>query len=65
MSRKKLRELTYNDLGKQVAYDESDGNRNSGELTTVLFSASSLITIGNAQIMIPASDMDREITFTD
>ena len=55
--KKKIRELTWDDIGKEVAFDESDGDRSTGKLTSMAVSAapddphgSMLIGIGNATI---------------
>lgn len=55
--KKKIRELTWDDIGKEVAFDESDGDRSTGKLKYLNFSGSSdeprssaHIRIGNAGI---------------
>lgn len=55
--KKRIRELTWDDIGKAVAFAESDGDRSTGKLTSLTVVApadgphsSMLMGIGNAAI---------------
>ena len=55
--KKKIRELTWDDIGRNVAFNESDGDRSTGKLTSMAVTTapddphgSMLIGIGNATI---------------
>ena len=68
--KKKIRELTWDDIGKEVAFDESDGDRSTGKLTSMSVvtptdhpHSSMSIGIGNA--MISGVKPDEVIEFLD
>lgn len=46
MTTKKVKELTYDDLGKQVVLTEPNGDRASGDLKMIIFSKSIRLEIG-------------------
>ena len=55
--KKRVRELTWDDIGKEVTFMESDGDRSTGKLKSMTVTtrpddphASMLIGIGNARI---------------
>lgn len=65
--KKKIRELTYNDLGKQVVFIEpEDGDRHSGTLTSITITPTNgLVTIGRANINIKGGEFDLEVEVSD
>lgn len=72
MATKKIRELTFDDLGERVVYQEADGDRESGVLTSIEFQlnvttgrASATMSIGNAHLTIKAEDVERVVEVRD
>lgn len=63
--KKKVRELTYDDLGKNVIVSEANGDRNSGMLTSISYAT--VYTTGTLNIdnAIVRADVDSEVEFTD
>lgn len=63
--KKKVRELTYDDLGKNVVVSEPNGDRNSGQLTTIHYDAHSgygILSVDNSTVR---ADVDSDVEFTD
>lgn len=63
--KKKVRELTYDDLGKHVIVSEANGDRNSGELKSISYATAyttGTLSVDNANIF---ADIDSEVEFTD
>ena len=63
--KKKVEELTYGDLGKNVVVSEANGDRNSGLLKSISYSTAytyGTLSIDNA---IVHADVHSDVEFTD
>lgn len=63
--KKKVRELTYDDLGKNVIVSEANGDRNSGMLTSISYATAYTTGTLNIDNAIVRADVDSEVEFTD
>ena len=68
--KKKIRELTWDDIGKEVAFNESDGDRSTGKLASMSVVTPtdhphSFMSIGIGNAMISGVKPDEVIEFLD
>lgn len=63
--KKKVRALTYDDLGKNVIVSEANGDRNSGMLTSISYATVYMTGTLNIDNAIVRADIDSEVEFTD
>lgn len=61
---KKVRDLSFSDLGETVKVSEPDGDVSTGTLNSIIFSDSGArIEVGNASLSIGLDDLDAEVEF--
>lgn len=63
--KKRIRRLTYEDLGQHAIFYDDDGDKYTGVFNSLTVQTSSgLIGIGRASIHLGRKDFDREIELT-
>lgn len=63
--KKKVRELTYDDLGKNVVVSEPNGDRNSGQLASISYATAYTHGTLNIDNAIVNADINSDVEFTD